>query len=95
MNDDLWKSPFDYEYQEFLQGFKNLLIPIIKTVHAHGLNKEHLSVFSADIEVFYEKYIFGKTYQSEVTLKYQKRIKKYKESLFTFIQYDGIPWNGM
>jgi hypothetical protein len=93
MNDDLWKLPFDYEYQEFIREFKNLIVPIIKTVHAHGLSKAHLSGFSADVDTFYEKHIFGKTYQSEMALKYQKRLKKYQASLFTFIHHDGIPWN--
>jgi hypothetical protein len=93
MNDDLWKLPFDYEYQEFIREFKNLIVPIIKTVHAHGLSKAHLSSFSAEVDIFYEKNIFGKTYQSDVALKYKKRLKKYKDSLFRFIHYDGIPWN--
>ena len=93
MNDDLWKLPFDYEYQEFIREFKNLIVPIVKTVHAHGLSKAHLSGFSADVDTFYENHIFGKTYQSEMALKYQKRLKKYQASLFTFIHHDGIPWN--
>ena len=30
---------------------------------------------------------------SEVGGKYQKRFKKYREKLFTFLNYDSIPWN--
>ncbi|MCG2783741.1 MAG: transposase, partial [Anaerolineae bacterium] len=93
MNDDLWKSPFDYEYQGFIREFKNLIVPIIKTVHLQGLSKLYLSGFSAEIDIFFEKHIFRTTYESESALKYQKRLKKYKDSLFTFIHYDGIPWN--
>ena len=93
MNDDLWKSPFDVEYQEFILEFKNLIVPIMGAVHLYGLSKEHLSIFSIQVDTFYEKVISGKTYQSDVALKYQKRLKKYRGSLFTFINYDGIPWN--
>ena len=93
MNDDLWKLPFDCEYQEFIREFKNLLVPIIETVHQYGLSKEYLCSFSIEIDIFYEKHILGKSYQSDVALKYQKRLKKYKDSLFRFIHYDGIPWN--
>src|SRR5262249_5697654 len=32
-------------------------------------------------------------YQSEPARKYQKRIQKYRASLFTFLDHDGIPWN--
>ena len=32
-------------------------------------------------------------YKSEVTLKYQKRFERYRDSLFTFVSLDGIPWN--
>jgi len=93
LNDDLWKSPFDAEYQEFILEFKNLIVPIMETVHLYGLSKAYLSSFSTQVDSFYENMILGKTYQSDVALKYQKRLKKYRDSLFTFIKYDGIPWN--
>jgi predicted RecB family nuclease len=93
MNDDLWKSPFDIEYQEFILEFKNLVVSIMETVNLYGLSKEHLSIFVIQVDSFYEKTISGKTYQSDVAVKYQKRLKKYRDSLFTFINYDGIPWN--
>ncbi|NOT58033.1 MAG: transposase [Deltaproteobacteria bacterium] len=32
-------------------------------------------------------------YQGEVTRKYQKRFIRYRESLFRFLEEDGIPWN--
>jgi hypothetical protein len=32
-------------------------------------------------------------YRSEAAGKYQKRIQKYRASLFTFLDHDGIPWN--
>ena len=35
----------------------------------------------------------GREYKCEVTQKYQKRFVRYKESMFRFLQEDGIPWN--
>ena len=33
------------------------------------------------------------TFVSEVSLRYQKRFKKYGDRLFTFLEFDGVPWN--
>src|SRR5262249_2016161 len=33
------------------------------------------------------------TFTSEVALRYQKRLSKYGEKLFTFLGYDGVSWN--
>ncbi len=30
---------------------------------------------------------------SEVSLRYQKRFKKYGDRLFTFLEFDSVPWN--
>jgi hypothetical protein len=32
-------------------------------------------------------------FASEVMLRYQKRIKKFADRLFTFLDHDGVPWN--
>src|SRR5204862_6775326 len=32
-------------------------------------------------------------YQSEAARKYQKRLNKYREKAFTFLDHDGVPWN--
>ena len=42
---------------------------------------------------FYERNIDGREYTSELAVKYQKRFLRYRDSLFTFLGQDGIPWN--
>ena len=32
-------------------------------------------------------------FSSDHALKYQKRFEKYGDRLFTFLRYDGVPWN--
>ena len=93
MNNDLWDAPFDSEYEAFVQEVSNLIIPIMETVQKYGLKKRHLSKFKERIDKFYERIISGKRYKSELTLKYQNRLIRYRESLFTFIEHDGIPWH--
>ncbi len=93
LNEDLWKFPFDAEYQEFLSEVKALIVPIIEAVYKHGLNQAFLNGFQLQVESFYEKMILDRTYCSEIVQKYQKRFKRYRESLFTFLNRDGIPWN--
>lgn len=42
---------------------------------------------------FYERTIDDRAYECDVTTKYQKRFVRYRESLFAFLEEDGIPWN--
>jgi Transposase IS66 family len=93
LNEDLWKAPFDGEFESFILEVKNLLVPMLETVQKYGLKKRHLQKFSKQIDQFYERVITDRTYRSELTMKYQSRFKRYRQSLFTFIEHDGIPWN--
>ncbi len=92
LNNDLWKSPFDSEFEGFIVKVRNLIVPILKTVEEHGLKKKKLSKFNADVSQFYKETI-KKNYKSELVLKYQKRFLRYEESLFTFLRENNIPWN--
>ncbi len=93
LNEDLWKSPFDSEFESFILEVKNLIVSILAAVQKYGLKKRHLHTFSKQIEQFYERVITDRTYRSDLTIKYQSRFKRYRQSLFTFIEHDGIPWN--
>jgi predicted RecB family nuclease len=93
LNDDLWKCPFDSEYGTFVSEVRNLIIPIMGTVQKYGLKKRHLRKFMQHVNAFYTKVITGKQYTSELVITYQKRFVRYRESLFTFLEYDGIPWH--
>ncbi|MGE5374518.1 MAG: TM0106 family RecB-like putative nuclease, partial [Bacteroidota bacterium] len=93
LNDDLWKSPFDGEFEGFVLKVKNLLVPILEVASEYGLREEYLSGFRPDVSDFYERNIDNNHYCSELTLKYQKRFKRYRQSLFTFLETDSIPWN--
>lgn len=93
MNNDLWGSPFDSEYEAFVLEVRNLILPIMEAVQRYGLKKRNLNKFRKAIDKFYVEVISGKHYKSELALKYQARFARYRESLFTFLEQDGIPWH--
>jgi len=93
LNEDLWKFPFDSEFESFNLEVKNLIVPMLEAVQKYGLRKRHLHKFSKQIDQFYEKVITDRTYHSDLTMRYQSRFKRYRQSLFTFTEYDNIPWN--
>jgi len=93
LNNDLWSNPFDKEYELFVYEVRNLIVPIIQAANIHGLKTKFLAKFQISVDRFFNKVIDGKIYKSELCLLYQKRFKRYKESLFTFIKNDGIKWH--
>ena len=93
LNDDLLENPFDMEYEIFILEVRNLIVPIMEAVQQYGLKRWNLKNFEESVDKFYQKIITGKHYKSELILKYQKRFIRYRESLFTFLEQDGIPWH--
>ena len=93
INNDLWGSPFDTEYQAFVSEVRNLMIPIMEAVQKYGLKRRNLHKFTKHVDIFYKKFITDKYYKSDLCQKYQQRFKEFRESLFTFLENDGIPWH--
>jgi predicted RecB family nuclease len=93
LNEDLWRAPFDTEFEAFALEVKNLLAPMLEAADKYGLKKRHLGKFVKRVDRFYQRVITDRTYRSELTRTYQKRFKRYRQSLFTFLEHDGIPWN--
>ncbi|MDB6067826.1 MAG: transposase [Pedosphaera sp.] len=93
LNDDLWKNPFNAEYESFLVSVRSLLVPILEDVDRFGLKARHLRKHKQAVERFYKRTINGPAPMCEITATYYKRFTRYRESLFTFLSYDGIPWH--
>jgi len=66
---------------------------MLQTIQKYGLKKRHLNKFKKSVDLFYKKQIEKPVYTFEVTAKYQKRFQRYKNSLFSFMEEDNIPWN--
>lgn len=93
LNDDLWKNPYDSEYEKFILELRNLILPIFATIEKYGSKKCHFNKFNKNIDEFYNRVILNENYISEITIKYQTRLKKHWTNLFTFLDFDNIPWN--
>ena len=93
LNDDLWKNPYNAELEGFVGAVKDLLVPIMVDVDKYGLKRRHLHKHQDIVYRFFKNTIDGQKYKCEITQTYQKRFLRYRESLFRFLDEDGIPWN--
>lgn len=92
LNDDLFKQSFNVELKGLVQAFAELLKPMIETIDRFGLKARFLRKHKAFVERFY-KNLSKSDFKTEIVAKYKKRLEKNRARLFTFLDYDGVPWN--
>jgi predicted RecB family nuclease len=92
LNDDMRSAPFDEEYKKITEDFTMLLRKVIDTVDKYGLKRRHLAKHKKEVSKFFLNMVRG-NFHSELAQKYQKRFLKNENTLFTFLDYDGVPWN--
>jgi predicted RecB family nuclease len=92
LNDEILSNPFDDEMKSIVVGFAGLLKPIIETIDLRGLKKYFLRKHLAEIDRFY-RFLDESDFKSEEATKCKKRFEKNRDKLFTFLRYDGVPWN--
>lgn len=92
INEDISKNPFDVEMKGLGHDFTVLLMPIIETIDKYGLKKRHLNKHKIAVRRFFVT-VELTNFTSESAKGFQKRFVRYKDKLFTFLDYDGIPWN--
>ena len=92
MNDDLLKEPFNEEIKVLTSDFANLLRSIIATVDRFGLKTRFLRKHKKDVQYFFRR-LYRQQGQTEVIIKWKKRLEKNHHRLFTFLDYDNVPWN--
>jgi hypothetical protein len=92
LNDDTLNNPFDEELKRIVGGFAELLRAIVQTVDRYGLKRHFLRKHLASVARFYKKLI-APDYHSEAAIKCKQRFDKNHDKLFTFLRYDGVPWN--
>ena len=57
-----------------------------------GLRARWLKKHNKDVGAFYGKLEEGKM-DSDISRHYRDRMVKYREKLFAFLDFDGVPWN--
>jgi hypothetical protein len=92
INDDLFHSPFDEELKGLARRLVVVLKSIIDTINRYGLKRHYLHKHKRDVERFFRD-LAGFACGSELARKYQKRLLKYQNKLFVFLDHDGVPWN--
>jgi hypothetical protein len=92
INEDISRNPFDAEMKGLGRDFTKLMVPIIETIDKYGLKKRHLNKHKIEAQRFFDKMELT-NYSSESAKGFQKRFAKYKDKLFMFLDYDGVPWN--
>ena len=92
LNDALLADPFDQGLKTLGTRFGQLLRNIIATVDRFGLRKKYLNKHKQEVEKFYTE-VADHMFESEAARKLYNRMVKYRHELFTFLDYDGIPWN--
>jgi predicted RecB family nuclease len=92
LDEDLIHNPFDEQFKILAQSFGSLLRTIVETVDCYGLKKRHLAKHRRDVDRYLNTIDMMKP-DSELVEKYRKRFLKYWPKMFTFLNYDGVPWN--
>ena len=92
LNDEVLNHPYDEELKALVKSFGSLVRPMVETVDRRGLKRHFLRKHRKLVDRFFRD--LGKTScHSEAALKCKDRFEKNRQKLFTFLDYDGIPWN--
>jgi predicted RecB family nuclease len=92
LNDEILNNPFDEDMKSIVLGFANLLRPMVETIDRRGLKKYFLQKHLAEVNRFY-RYLDDSDFKSEVASRIKQRFSKNRDTLFTFLRHDGVPWN--
>ena len=92
LNDAVLELPYDEELKSLVKNFADLVKPMVETIDRHGLKSHFLRKHLEFVERFYRR-LSCMDFQSESARAIKKRFEKNRDKLFTFLVYDGVPWN--
>ena len=92
LNEDVLKHPYDQELKQLTLAFAVLLKPMVGSIDRYGLKSRFLKKHLPSVKQFYRR-ISESNLQSETAVKVKERLEKHRDKLFTFLSYDGVPWN--
>ena len=91
-NHDVQQNPWDEEIKYLAAKFGKLMRPIVATIDRYGLKRRHLNKYRRDVSRFFRD-VSAERHESDVAVAYQKRLLRYQDKLFTFLNHNGVPWN--
>jgi predicted RecB family nuclease len=92
LNDEILNNPFDEEAKQVALRFAALLKPIVDTIDRRGLKAHFLRKHLREVDRFYG-FLDKEEFNSDAAAKFKQRFEKNRDKLFTFLRYDGVPWN--
>ncbi len=92
INNDLLCEPFNEELKSVANGFASLVQPIVETIDRYGLKCRFMKKHKRSVGKFY-RWLTRTNFETEVGVGYKKRFEKNRQKLFTFLEYDDVPWN--
>jgi len=92
LNDAVLKYPYDEELKRLVKSFADLVKPMVETVDRHGLKSHFLRKHLRSVDRFYRR-LSGANLQSDSAGTFKERFEKNRDTLFTFLIHDGVPWN--
>ena len=92
LNDAVLKYPYDEELKRLVKNFADLVKPMVETVDRHGLKSHFLRKHLRSVDRFYRR-LSGANLQSDSAGTFKERFEKNRDTLFTFLIHDGVPWN--
>ncbi len=92
IDEDLFRNPLDADLKNLAKSFGSLLKAIVGTVDRYGLKRRHLQKHKRGVNRFLET-VSATHVDSELASKYKKRFERSGPKMFTFLDYDGVPWN--
>ncbi len=92
LNHDVQHNPWDEEIKYLAVKFGKLMRPIVATIDRYGLKRRYLNKYRRNVSSFFRD-VCAKRFGSDVAVAYQKRLLKYQDKVFTFLNHNGVPWN--
>src|SRR2546422_9599625 len=92
IDEDLFRNPLDAELKEIAQNFGALLKSVVGTIDKYGLKRRHLQKHKREVRSLLDT-VAATDVHSELAEKYKKRFERSGAKMFTFLDYDGVPWN--
>ncbi len=92
LNDEILNNPFDAEMKLIALKFSGLLKPIVETIDRFGLKKRNLRKHLVKVDKFYA-FLQANDFKSDAASKCKQRFDKNRDTLFTFLLHDGVPWH--
>ena len=92
LNGAILDSPYDQELKQMVRSFGELVKRIVEDIDRRGLKTHFLRKHMRAVKRFYRDFV-RRDYQSPAALTFVERFEKNRDKLFTFLKYDGVPWN--